>query len=338
MNPARSEGSTPRFSIILPAYSRRAFLVGAVRSVLSQRGDPAECEVIVVKNFLDAEVDGFLESEGVQVLDSGSGTYGVMIAMAVRACRGEVVAILEDDDLFDAGKMARLREVFNGSLSVSFYHNDYREIDELGAAKSPSGQRQEIDRRVGSRGVEIFAEEDKLGAFDRMGDSVAEAHVSCLALPRSTLLRVLPFLEPVNIGGDFFLFFVGLASEGAVVIDPSKLTLYRRHPANSSRALDSDPGSYQELVEGSRVMGRETRKMLRSLDGARFQPLLEQELSAHRVYIAITAPLPRRPTVARALIGMLRHPRSFRGVGRPQLFGRGCAFLIAPKRALQLLR
>jgi hypothetical protein len=328
----------PRISVVIPAYSRRAFLVAAVRSVLSQRRTPADAEVIVVKNFHDPEIDRFLDSEGIRVLDSGSALYGTMLAMGVRECTGDIVAILEDDDLFDRQKLARLREVFDRVPGLTFYHNDYAEIDVRGSACPPSDQRREIDLRTRSRAAEVVDDRDKVAAFDRMEDSVAEAHVSCLALPRDALLRVLRYLEPINIGADFFLFFVGLASSGPMMVDPGKFTLYRRHPANSSRALAYDPAVYHELVEGSRVMAVQTREMLNSLGAERFLAVLEQELVAHRLYLAVSAPRPGRRPVAEAIVGMMRRPRSFRGVGRFGLFARSFVYLVVPGVAVRLFR
>ncbi|MCI4373115.1 MAG: glycosyltransferase family 2 protein [Thermoplasmata archaeon] len=331
-------GEGPLISVILTAFSRRAFITGAVRSVLVQRLTSEEVEVIVVKNFQDESIDAFLQSEGVKTLDSGSATYGVMLAMGTRAARGEVVAILDDDDLFQNGKLARLLAVFHVGSRLDFYHNDYGEIDGQGNAPPPSAQRKEIDLRTRSRTYEIFSDAGKVDSFDRMGDSLAEAHTSCLALRRSLLMKVLPYLEPINIGQDFFLYFVGLAGEGRVMIDPGKFTLYRRHPANSSRALAEDHGAYRALVEGSRILGEQTRAMLRSLGAARFLPLLERELSAHRLYVTIAAPQLRRRAIAAAWAGMLRHPRSFRGVGRLELFARSTIFLLVPRLAVRRFR
>jgi hypothetical protein len=337
-DPPASERDRPVISVLIVAYFRRSFLLTAVNSVTAQRTSRTEPEIVVVKNFPDAELDEFLNLEGVKIIEFGSETYGATISRAVRECRGEIVAFLEDDDAFEGAKLGRLREIFGGGSRVVFYHNDYREIDDRGEALAGSSSRRSIDRRTKLRLSESFEGPAKLDMFDRMGDSVAEAHMSCVAMRRSTLERVLTRLERIPIGVDFFLFFVALASDGAVMIDPGKLTLYRRHFANSSRALSFDPRQYRQLVEGTRVMAEETGATLRDLGGEEFLPILERELSAHALYVEVTAPMPKRRALATALFEMVRHPESFRGPGRRGLFLRSWLFLLEPRVAARFLR
>jgi len=328
--PARA---SPFLSVVLPAYSRPEFLLQAVRSVVSQRRSPTEPEIIVVKNFGEPVSDGYLERERVATIDFGSTTYGATIARAIERSRGEVVAFLEDDDAFDPGKIERLHEVFGGGSTVSYYHNDYREIDGRGATPPPSAPRRSIDRRVQGRDAEVFDGPSKVGSFSRMADSVPEAHLSCVAMRRAALLRVLPRLARVPIGVDFFLFYAGLASDGAVMIDPGKLTVYRRHSSSASLALSTDPGWYPRLVDGTREMRTETRGMLTDLGARELLPILDRELSAHELYVRTTAPRPDRRAVAAAIAGVLRHPGALRAPGRRQLFLRSCLVAVAPGAA-----
>jgi len=218
------------------------------------------------------------------------------------------------------------------------YHNDYEEIDGRGIRAPASSQRRAIDRRVAGRSSERYDGVEKTAQFARIGDSVPSAHMSCLAMRRSLLLLVLDRLERVPIGVDFFLFFVGVAGEGAMVIDPAKLTQYRRHAANSSRALSFDPASYLELVAGSRTMAAETRGAVEALGGVSILPWLEAELAAHALYVATAAPRPQRRAVGDALLGVLRGPRSLAGVERPSQWLRSWLFLVSPHLAARLLR
>jgi glycosyltransferase involved in cell wall biosynthesis len=337
-DPWVSDRDQPFISVIIAAYSRRTFLLTAIRSVTSHRTSPTEPEIVVVKNFRDEEIDRTLDSEGVKSIDFGSTTYGATIARAVRESRGEVVAFLEDDDLFDETKLGRLEDVFRCDSRLVFYHNDYREIDERGKEIPPSSQRRSIDRRTANRTSEVFAGRARLASFDRMGDAVAQAHMSCIAVRRSLLVRVADYLEHVPVGVDFFLFFVGMACDGAIRIDPGKFTLYRRHPDNSSRALSFDPQKYGDLVGGSRSLIEATSAMLRNLGAESLLPLLEQEFSGHTLYLAVTAPAPTRRALAAAMFEMLRHPGSFHGVGRRALFLQSGFMLLIPGLAIRLLR
>lgn len=337
--PDRPGGTTthPGISVVIPAYRRREYLPEAWRSVQSSEGGLGSCEIVVVKDFEEPTLDA-LRTDRVTTIAYGSRNYGSTIARAVRACRGDVVAFLEDDDRFLPTKLARLNRVFGEVPGMAFYHNDYREIDGHGAPLPASSQRRAIDRRVAGRPLEWYSGEAKLAEFDRLSDSVPSAHMSCIALSRRALEPVLPYLERVPIGVDFFLFFAGLACEGAIAIDPEKLTEYRHHPANSSRALSFDPGWYGELREGSRAMAASTRAMLAGLGRPDLLPRLEAELAAHAVYVATAAPRPERRSVVQALAGMLRDPMAFRGTERRLLFLRAGLFVAEPSWAVRLLR
>ena len=323
-------------SVVIPAYQRREFLHEAWSSVEGS-GGPGLREIVVIKDFEDPALDS-PASDRLTSIAYGSRNYGGTIARAVRACRGNVVAFLEDDDRFGPTKIARLSAVFAADSHVAFYHNDYREIDRSGAPLAASSQRRAIDRRMSGRALERYEREEKVSRFDRLCDSVPSAHLSCVAFGRRSLEPVLPYLERVPIGVDFFLFFAGLASDGTLVIDPEQLTDYRRHSGNSSRALSFNPAWYRELVTGSRAMADATRAMLVELGRRDLLPRLEAELAAHAVYVATAAPAPERRDVARALAGMLREPISFRGIERRALFLRAGLFVAEPSWAARIVR
>jgi hypothetical protein len=248
------------------------------------------------------------------------------------------VAFLEDDDAFDPRKVERLRDVFRPGSRTDYYHNDYREIDEAGRDTPSSPQRRDIDRRVKGRGVERFEGSAKRDSFLRILDSVPEAHLSCVAIRRSELEPILERLESVPIGVDFFLFFVGLASEGGLVIDPEKLTLYRHHSASSSRSLAEDPSWYDRLIGGTRRMSEATRAMLRDRNAVMLLPSLEDVLAAHELFVRTTAASPNRRALVAALAAVLRHPRGLRAPGRPALLLQAVLHLIHPSWARRLVR
>jgi len=55
----------PYISVIITAYNRKKYLLGAVRSALDQTLPKDLYEVIVVKNFRDETIDRQLEKWGV---------------------------------------------------------------------------------------------------------------------------------------------------------------------------------------------------------------------------------------------------------------------------------
>jgi len=66
----------PHISVIVTAYNRKKYLLGAVRSALNQTLPRDLYEVIVVKNFRDEAIDRELEERGVVNLYSNDVTVG----------------------------------------------------------------------------------------------------------------------------------------------------------------------------------------------------------------------------------------------------------------------
>jgi glycosyltransferase involved in cell wall biosynthesis len=321
--------SPPSLSVIIPAYYRRDFLLDAVQSVLEQPSPVGELEVLVVKNFEDEEIDEALVRGGVRTLNFGSQTYGLTLVRALRETHGEVVAFLEDDDRFATSKLQTLRGVFGASPAVGFYHNDYLEIDAAGKPRTRSELRRSLDRRVARKGLQVFGVRERREQFDRLTAFLPHAHLSCMAARRTLLESVTHQLERVPIGVDFFLFFAALASPGEIVVDPRPLTEYRIHPGNSSRQLTTSEERHAELERNSEAMTAEAREVLRALGSTSLAPLLESEIAAHEMFLAWSSPRPDSRALAAALVGMLRHPKSLRGPGRPKLFLRGLSRFVS---------
>jgi len=56
----------PYISVIITAFNRKNYLLYAVDSVLNQTISKEMYEIIVIKNFEDAEIDRYLESKNVR--------------------------------------------------------------------------------------------------------------------------------------------------------------------------------------------------------------------------------------------------------------------------------
>ena len=109
-----------RVSVIVAAYGRREFLMDALRSLTNQIDPPDE--VIVVKDFLDREIDDYISRNGWISIESNAIKYGEFIAPAVEEVKGDVIAFLEDDDVFDERKIAVIKSAFQRP-EVSYLHN-----------------------------------------------------------------------------------------------------------------------------------------------------------------------------------------------------------------------
>jgi len=94
--------SSPHISVLILAHDRRKFLLDAVNSVLSQDFQRDRYEVHLVNYELDSdkEIDKKLEDLGVRVVNTKEVSLGAKIVVGAEEAKGEVLAFLEDCNLF----------------------------------------------------------------------------------------------------------------------------------------------------------------------------------------------------------------------------------------------
>lgn len=107
-----------KISVILIAYNRKEFLGKALSSVLHQTLEQSYYEVIVITNF-DFEIPP--DSENVVLLRM-DGSIGEFVSYGIRVAKGDIICLLEDDDIFFSQKLERVLEVF-GNEKICYYKN-----------------------------------------------------------------------------------------------------------------------------------------------------------------------------------------------------------------------
>ncbi len=101
------DDSAPRVTVVIPAYNSEAFLADAIDSALAQEYD-GEIEVIVVD---DGSTDGTAVVAGrypeVTLFSQPNQGPGVARNVAIEAATGEMIAILDSDDLMLPGRLRK---------------------------------------------------------------------------------------------------------------------------------------------------------------------------------------------------------------------------------------
>ena len=124
-----------RVAVVIPAYNHEAFVDEAVGSALAQEG--ATLEVLIVD---DGSHDGTptrcdewaRRDARVRVIHQANGGSHAAINRGVQATTADVVMILNSDDRWSAGRVARVMEVFRDE-QAGFVLTGARLIDERGA-------------------------------------------------------------------------------------------------------------------------------------------------------------------------------------------------------------
>ena len=135
----------PKFSIIIPAYNGAEHLGEAIQSVLNQTYQDFELIVVddvstdntseVVKNYTDPRIKYILQTHN-QGANAARNT-------GVRQSRGEIIAFLDQDDLFHPDKLRTHAAFLDQHHHIGFTYNAHFEFfqspDSIHAIRQPPG-------------------------------------------------------------------------------------------------------------------------------------------------------------------------------------------------------
>lgn len=123
------------FSVIIPAYNRRGYLLGCLESVAAQRHAPHE--VIVVN---DGSTDGTREAvedmEGVQLIQQRNGGPGAARNRGAEVATADYLAFLDSDDLWFPWSLKAMAELIEQHGRPSLLFARFEDFSDT----APSGQ------------------------------------------------------------------------------------------------------------------------------------------------------------------------------------------------------
>ncbi|MBY0402214.1 glycosyltransferase family 2 protein [Myxococcota bacterium] len=166
-------------SVVLPVFNRAQVVARAVESVLGQSCE--DFELIVVD---DGSTDGTAERVGryadprIRMLPLST-NLGACAARnrGILAARGEIVCLLDSDDVYRADKLAIVRAHFEGQVELDLL------VDSFVCHKSAAGRR---GTRVKRNPADLTGSEFRAAVFERR---IAKA-TSALSIRRSALYDV----------------------------------------------------------------------------------------------------------------------------------------------------
>ncbi len=255
-----ASNADPVVSVVVTAYRRRTFLREAVESVIAQTAPPESFEVIVVKDFADAELDRWLGSFGprVRVVTEALERVGAMLERGVRLARGEIVCFLDDDDRYRPDKIEAVTARFRDDPGLALLKGRLRWIAADGRPLSRSAGLGRPGRLIVADARE--APENVVRALARMDEDTVTSN---LAVRRSVLLPWLDELRHLGTYQDGFIQLLAVASGGRLRAEPIDWTDYRFHASTSHSVLSNDAAQASEALARER---RHTHEALGSLD------------------------------------------------------------------------
>jgi len=264
--------NNPYISVIVTAYNRKKYLLGAARSALNQTLPKDLYEVIVVKNFRDEAIDRKLEEWGVENLYSENVGIGPKVVDALTFARGNVVAFLEDDDEFLPEKLEKVLRIFSSRPEVGFYRNGLLVVDEHG-------------KPIGRYRVRETVEADcsEWGPMRYMAAHGLLFNSSSVAIRRDILEDGSDILRKLDLTVDSYYPLRTLMSGYRALMDPSLLTAYRIHWGSATRYLGTFKSFRLHDVGISLRHFKDAKLILEAAKGSRCEPLARYVYALHAI-------------------------------------------------------
>lgn len=235
------------FTIVITAYNRKKYLLDSLKSALCQKNGVDFIEIILIKNFLDKEIDNFCEENFVKNIIM-EGSVGQFLAKGISESKGDLISFLDDDDLFIENKVSYILSL-SKRYNFDYLHNNYEEMDEFGNKRSSFMRKAHFT----SYNFDIAScnLESSYSDLKKIYSKEIDFNISCITISRNLGMSILDKLKKVTACQDGFLFFSAL-QRGNVLATGHVLTKYRIHTSTSTNVNNIDLFSKNLCWDGLR--------------------------------------------------------------------------------------
>ena len=211
--------SAPLITVLITTYNYGRFIKQAIDSVLAQEFPHDQVQVVVVDDGSTDETAERVREYGsrIEYFYQSNGGQASALNLGMSKARGEIVALLDADDVFLPGKLAHVAEAFQRNPALGMAYHRLREW------------------HVQTNESREWPFVPISGDFRETPDyflSYYAQPASALAFRRTAMSPLLPIPETIRMLGDCFLAsLIPLLSP--IVALPEDLALYRIHGSNS---------------------------------------------------------------------------------------------------------
>jgi glycosyltransferase involved in cell wall biosynthesis len=251
----------PLVSVIVPTFNRLKYLRPAMESVLAQTY--SNWELLIADDGSEGETAEYLRELGLLpnvkiIWMPHSGIPAAVRNAALRQARGEFVAFLDSDDVWERRKLEAHVAVLRAHSRCDWSYSAFTNIDEHGVPLPTENQ-----RRWSPCEGDIF---------ERMLRGEVSLRTPCVVASRRLLLEAGAFDESIRSAEDYDLWYRLALHSGIAVVDESLVCIRahgENHSADWSSAYAGQDHTFtklQRLVESPRrdLMRRErARNVLR---------------------------------------------------------------------------
>jgi glycosyltransferase involved in cell wall biosynthesis len=247
--------STPRITALIDTYNQGRFIDEAIESVLSQDFPASDMEILVVDDGSTDDTRARVEKYGerVRYVWKPNGGQASALNLGFEQARGEIVAMLDGDDVWLPQKLRRVVE-------------ESEKHPEAGMICHPN-LLWDIDTG------KTFPEPNFFAVTDYLPDSVENVlrfgavSTSGMAIRASIFRKALPIPERLRIFADTYLLGVVIFTAPIVAVK-EYLTHYRIHGANLCSFRDPDAHRAMKRAQCSQMAAEDIRTWIeqRGLD------------------------------------------------------------------------
>lgn len=216
-------------TVVLINHKRKEYVIEALDSVLTQTLNHDLYEIILVSN---EQVIPREEQGRVNVLVTEMQQYSDKVGIALDSSNGEIIVLLDDDDIFYSNKLEKIYGLFESDKQIGYLHNNYDVIDSNGVQLSVPFRSYDF-RDEGKRLSLSIKNTKEIHKFIHRG---IDFNHSCISFRRQILQGWRNKIQSLPGSFDTFVFLASLCAGYEVMIDSEKLTRYRLHSHSKSQA------------------------------------------------------------------------------------------------------
>lgn len=226
--------STPRFSVIIPAYNSANFISRAIESVLAQHH--AAHEIIVVDDGSQDPLQAALARYTGQLRYLRQDNAGVSAArnLGAREATGDWLCFLDADDWYYPHRLADHANLILSHPDLDFLTGDYDYVQPDGSRISGSMElhtsgRQMLAKAANAQDTIMLASELEEFVAQHFGDT------HTLSVPRASFLKAGGYPTGYRVAEDVFLLTRLCAKAGRIGVSCRPLAAYLIHDGSATR-------------------------------------------------------------------------------------------------------
>ena len=275
--------SSPYISVIITVYNRTQYVNEAINSVLNQTLNKDKYEIIVVTN-----VD-LPEREGVRIIKSRDRWLGPKIAQGIEEAKGEIISLLEDDDLFLHNKLEVVYKIFKENEQIRFLKNPIKYVNESG---------KEWFDPLPEKPIII---EPKDLNLNKLSEIVKKYKIgfnnSSLTFRKKDIYEYLNYLREVKLSVDTFIAFVFLFRYKTIIWN-QHLSIYRFLSISSSHDLLNLDRYIERKSFLTRILYEDYATTYKVLKNSGFDEILERFVNFWKINAKLWSKNPSEIKVA----------------------------------------